>query len=134
MSRIQKFLIVQRVDGKFFYFNPGRATCHFEWVDSPLDATRRLYEEEEEIKDPTWYFENSDRMKKWLHQSRMVVFEIKTDFEDKNKCGPMHQIDYDMPREEHIHILANRISQEMQDSIVKMHEMANREIEARDDE
>jgi len=91
--------VVQDRRGKFFYFDHGTHTCTQYWTDNLLKATR-IEPFNDDIRDPTYYFESSDRMKEWLHGSKLVKVKYEENITLLEEEGPMWQLEYDHPLDE----------------------------------
>ena len=89
-----KCLLAQRKDGKFLRLDEQQHTTSYDFVDEP-ELAKRIHPtklngygkpmtvNEEELQNPkeaTWYFENSDRARRyWLVDCKMVAYEITTE-------------------------------------------------------
>lgn len=68
--------------GKFFALEIEYATTTPSWVNHPADAHRiHPHNTEGGLREPEYYFENSDRMKEWLKGSKMVWITLLCDAE-----------------------------------------------------
>ena len=94
MKTEQKCLLAQRSDGKFLRLDEQRNTTGYDFVDEP-ELAKRIHPkklngygnpmtvDEEELLNPkeaTYYFENSDRARRyWLVDCKMVAYNITTE-------------------------------------------------------
>jgi hypothetical protein len=85
MKTMQKCLLAQRKDGKFLRLEEEQHTTGYDFVDEPELAKRIIIwnDDDPDFKNPreaTYYFENSDRARKyWLVDCTMVAYIITTD-------------------------------------------------------
>jgi hypothetical protein len=86
MQTKTKCLLAQRKDGKFLRLDEQRNTTSYDFVDEPELAKRIILwasttdDDYKNPKEATWYFENSDRARRyWLVDCKMVAYEITTD-------------------------------------------------------
>lgn len=89
MKTVIKCLLAQRKDGKFLRLDEQQHTTGYDFVDEPELAKRILLwkptdQDYENPKEATWYFENSDRARRyWLVDCEMVAYEITTEVRAK---------------------------------------------------
>jgi hypothetical protein len=71
-----KYLVAVSPDGKYFGLNESYATTSPYSTESAFDAELIPYKDNSEIHYPTYYFENSNRMKDWLRGYKMNLITI----------------------------------------------------------
>jgi hypothetical protein len=79
-KKTERILVAVRSDGKFFGLQKGPATTSPFYTDHPVDAERVqpwMIQKDEPLRDAPYYFENSDRMRRWLKDCRMVWVNLE---------------------------------------------------------
>lgn len=79
-------LLIQREDGLFWAPCEELHTTAPGWTGNPAEAKRLMplnWADFESPHEPTYYVENSDRMRRWLKGCRTVKAEITTHIEAK---------------------------------------------------
>ena len=86
----EKYLVAMFSDGTFLYLEETPATTTPLRVKTPMEATKkRPYISEKDfftnIRESSYYFEDSPRMRSWLEGSNMVVIKEKRIAEKESK-------------------------------------------------
>ena len=79
-EKIDRYLVARNADGLYFALDEDVATTTPNWVGNPIDAklvTPHSVEDFNKPRPAPWYFENSDRMRRWLGTATMVAITIQ---------------------------------------------------------